>query len=98
LIPVCAASGDLISLGVTAQWCSAFDLDAKTRIVGVKRKPLGPQAMNHLRGGYFKTGRSLALTGIPNNQLLVSLCDGMGFPVAMFGEPRYGGELAALKG
>jgi hypothetical protein len=49
-------------------------------------------------GGYFKTGRSLALTGIPNNQLLVSLCDGMGFPVATFGEPRYGGELAALKG
>ncbi len=49
-------------------------------------------------GGYFKTGRSLALTGIPNNQLLVSLCDGMGFPVATFGEPRYGGELTALKG
>jgi Protein of unknown function (DUF1552) len=49
-------------------------------------------------GGYFKTGRSLALTGAPNNQLLVSLCDAMGTPVATFGEPRYGGELAALKG
>jgi hypothetical protein len=49
-------------------------------------------------GGYFKTGRSLALTGVPNNQLLVSLCNAMGTPVATFGEPRYGGELAALKG
>jgi hypothetical protein len=49
-------------------------------------------------GGYFKTGRSLALTGAPNNQLLVSLCNAMGTPVATFGEPRYGGELAALKG
>ena len=49
-------------------------------------------------GGYFKTGRSLALTGIPNNQLLVALCNGMGAPVTTFGEPRYGGELAALKG
>jgi hypothetical protein len=49
-------------------------------------------------GGYFKTGRSLALTGVPNNQLLVSLCNAMGTPVATFGEPRYGGELVALKG
>jgi len=49
-------------------------------------------------GGYFKTGRSLALTAVPNNQLLVSLCNAMGTPVATFGEPRYGGELAVLKG
>jgi hypothetical protein len=57
-----------------------------------------PTVLAGSAGGYFKTGRSLALTGVPNNQLLVSLCNAMGTPVATFGEPRYGGELVALKG
>jgi Protein of unknown function (DUF1552) len=50
-------------------------------------------------GGYFKTGRSLALpAGTPNNGLLVALCNAMGTPVATFGEKSYGGELTVLKG
>ena len=50
-------------------------------------------------GGYFKTGRSLALpAGTPNNGLLVGLCNAMGTPVSTFGEASYGGELTALKG
>jgi Protein of unknown function (DUF1552) len=50
-------------------------------------------------GGYFKTGRSLALpAGTPNNGLLVALCNAMGTPVTTFGEASYGGELAVLKG
>jgi hypothetical protein len=57
-----------------------------------------PTVLAGSAGGYFKTGRSLALTGVPNNQLLVSLCNAMGTPVATFGEPRYGGELGVLKG
>lgn len=50
-------------------------------------------------GGYFKTGRSLALpAGTPNNGLLVALCNAMDTPVTTFGETSYGGELTALKG
>jgi hypothetical protein len=50
-------------------------------------------------GGYFKTGRSLALPpGTPNNGLLVALCNAMGTPVTTFGEASYGGELTVLKG
>ncbi len=50
-------------------------------------------------GGYFKTGRSLALpAGTPNNGLLVALCNAMGAPVTTFGEKSYGGELTVLKG
>jgi hypothetical protein len=56
-----------------------------------------PVVMAGSCGGYFKTGQSLALTATPNNRLLVSLCGAMGFPVATFGETRYGGELTALK-
>ena len=38
-------------------------------------------------GGYFKTGRSLALpAGTPNNGLLVALCNAMDTPVTTFGE------------
>jgi hypothetical protein len=49
-------------------------------------------------GGYFKTGRSLALpTGTPNNGLLVALCNAMGAPVSTFGEASYCGELTVLK-
>jgi len=49
-------------------------------------------------GGYFKTGRSLSLTSTPNNGVLVGLANAMGFSTATFGEPMYGGELAALRG
>jgi hypothetical protein len=50
-------------------------------------------------GGYFQTGRSLALpTGTPNNGLLVSLCNAMGYPVTTFGQASYGGAIAGLTG
>ena len=48
-------------------------------------------------GGYFKTGRSLALTSIPNNQVLVALCNAMGTPTQTFGYAPYGGELSVLR-
>jgi hypothetical protein len=57
-----------------------------------------PAIMAGSCGGYFKTGRSLALTSTPNNGVLVALANAMGFPVLTFGEPMYGGELAALRG
>jgi hypothetical protein len=50
-------------------------------------------------GGYFKTGRSLALpAGTPNNGVLVAICNAMGAPVDTFGAAMYGGELTVLKG
>ena len=58
-----------------------------------------PVVMAGSCGGYFKTGRSLALPpGTPNNALLVALCNAMGTPVSTFGEASYGGELTVLKG
>jgi hypothetical protein len=58
-----------------------------------------PVVMAGSCGGYFKTGRSLALpAGTPNNGLLVGLCNAMGTPVTTFGEASYGGELTVLKG
>src|SRR3954471_22174537 len=58
-----------------------------------------PVVMAGSCGGYFKTGRSLALpAGMPNNGLLVALCNAMDTPVTTFGEASYGGELTALKG
>ncbi|MDP9152132.1 MAG: DUF1552 domain-containing protein [Myxococcota bacterium] len=58
-----------------------------------------PVVMAGSCGGYFKTGRSLALpAGTAHNGLLVALCNAMGTPVATFGEPSYGGELTVLKG
>jgi len=58
-----------------------------------------PVVMAGSCGGYFKTGRSLALpAGTPNNGVLVALCNAMGTPVDSFGEASYGGELAVLKG
>jgi hypothetical protein len=58
-----------------------------------------PVVMAGSCGGYFKTGRSLALpAGTPNNGLLVALCNAMGTPVSTFGEASYGGELTVLKG
>ena len=56
-----------------------------------------PAIMAGSCGGYFRTGRSLQLTGTPNNQVLVALCNAMGTPVQTFGEPTYGGELSALR-
>ena len=50
-------------------------------------------------GGYFKTGRSLALpAGTPNNGVLIALCNAMGAPTTTFGNATYGGELTVLKG
>jgi hypothetical protein len=59
-----------------------------------------PVVMAGSCGGYFKTGRSLALTATPNNGLLVALVNAMlgAGTVTTFGETRYGGELAALRG
>jgi hypothetical protein len=57
-----------------------------------------PAIMAGSCGGYFKTGRSLALTNTPNNGVLVALANAMGFPTPTFGEAMYGGELAALRG
>ena len=58
-----------------------------------------PVVMAGSCGGYFKTGRSLALPpGTPNNGLLVALCNAMGAPTQTFGAAMYGGELAVLKG
>jgi len=57
-----------------------------------------PVVMAGSCGGYFKTGRSLALpAGTPNNGVLVALCNAMGTPVQSFGEASYGGELSVLK-
>ena len=54
-------------------------------------------------GGYFKTGRSLALpAGTAHNGLLVALCNAMGTPApgggTYFGQSTYVGELTVLKG
>ncbi len=58
-----------------------------------------PVVMAGSCGGYFKTGRSLALpAGTPNNGLLVALCNAMGTPTTTFGQASYGGELAVLRG
>ena len=58
-----------------------------------------PVALAGSCGGYFKTGRSLALpAGTPNNGLLVSLCNAMGYPVTTFGQASYGGAIAGLTG
>jgi Protein of unknown function (DUF1552) len=62
-----------------------------------------PVVMAGSCGGYFKTGRSLALpSGTPNNAVLVALANAMlspaEAPLTSFGAAMYGGELAALKG
>jgi hypothetical protein len=58
-----------------------------------------PVVMAGSCGGYFKTGRSLALpAGTPNNGVLVAVCNAMGVPVDTFGTKSYGGELTVLKG
>jgi hypothetical protein len=60
-----------------------------------------PVVMAGSCGGYYKTGRSLALpAGTPNNAVLASLCNAMGTPTptGTFGAAQYGGELAIIKG
>jgi hypothetical protein len=57
-----------------------------------------PAIMAGSCGGYFKTGRSLALTGVRNNNVLCAIGNAMGVPTPTFGEAQYGGELTALKG
>jgi len=49
-------------------------------------------------GGYFKTGRSLKLTNVRNNQVLAALANAVGVPTAdgTFGEKSYGTELKSL--
>ena len=58
-----------------------------------------PVLMAGNAGGYFKTGRSLALpTGTPNNGILIALANALGVPTQTFGHAAYGGELAVLRG
>jgi Protein of unknown function (DUF1552) len=96
---------------VIGQMKSVVDVSGKSMldtsvVVGMNNMRTGthettgvPVVMAGSCGGYFKTGRSLALpAGTPNNGVLVALCNAMGTPVSTFGEASYGGELAVLKG
>jgi hypothetical protein len=49
-------------------------------------------------GGYFQTGQSLALTGVNNNRLLLSVLNAFGYPLTTFGTASYcsGGPLTQL--
>jgi hypothetical protein len=49
-------------------------------------------------GGYFKTGRFLDLRSAPHNGVLCAIANAMDVPAKTFGNPEYGGELAALRG
>jgi hypothetical protein len=57
-----------------------------------------PVVMAGSLGGYFKTGQSLALTGVSNNRLLLSVLNGFGYPLTTFGTAEYcaGGPLTQL--
>jgi hypothetical protein len=57
-----------------------------------------PVVMAGSLGGYFKTGQSLALTGVSNNRLLLSVLNGFGYPLTTFGTASYctGGPLTQL--
>jgi hypothetical protein len=57
-----------------------------------------PVVMAGSLGGYFKTGQSLALTGVNNNRLLLSVLNGFGYPLTTFGTSQYctGGPLTQL--
>jgi hypothetical protein len=49
-------------------------------------------------GGYFKTGRSIALSGNPApNGVLIALANALGVPTEGFGRAEYGGELSVLR-
>jgi hypothetical protein len=57
-----------------------------------------PVVMAGSVGGYFKTGQSLALTGVNNNRLLLSILAAFGYPLTTFGTASYctGGPLTQL--
>jgi hypothetical protein len=57
-----------------------------------------PVVMAGSLGGYFKTGQSLALSGVNNNRLLLSILNGFGYPLTTFGTAAYcaGGPIAQL--
>jgi hypothetical protein len=57
-----------------------------------------PVVMAGSLGGYFKTGQSLALSGVSNNRLLLSILNGFGYPLTTFGTGKYctGGPLTQL--
>ncbi len=57
-----------------------------------------PAVLAGSMGGYFGTGRSLALVDAPHNGVLVAIANAVGVPTTTFGEADYGGELAALRG
>jgi hypothetical protein len=44
-------------------------------------------------GGFLKTGEIVGLNGVPNNQLLTTICHGMGLQVASVGDSKYTGDL-----
>ena len=50
-------------------------------------------------GGHFSTGKYLQFDAHSHNDLLISLCHAMGYPVATFGDPSLcSGELPGLTG
>jgi len=57
-----------------------------------------PVVMAGSVGGYFQTGQSLALTGVNNNRLLLSVLNAFGYPLTTFGTASYcsGGPLTQL--
>jgi hypothetical protein len=57
-----------------------------------------PVVMAGKLGGFFKTGQSLALTGVNNNRLLLSILEGFGYPSTTFGTATYcgGGPITQL--
>jgi hypothetical protein len=58
-----------------------------------------PVVMAGSLGGYFKTGQSLALSGVNNNRLLLSILNGFGYPLTTFGTASYctGGPITQLQ-
>ena len=49
-------------------------------------------------GGYFKTGRSIVLSGNPApNGVMIALANALGVPTETFGRAEYGGELSVLR-
>lgn len=58
-----------------------------------------PAIMAGSCGGYFKTGRSLKLNGVRNNNVLIGIANAiLDQKITTFGEASYGGEFAGLKG
>lgn len=49
-------------------------------------------------GGYFKPGRIVKAGGKPHNGVLVAIGNAMGVPMGFFGDEKYGGEIAGLRG